>query len=203
MESRPSTRLAWAGSSLRTSTSRARSPESARVPRGSLEASGVLSRGCKRQSVSFNRSIRTIRPPPSMTPIFPTGRCDSPSSFMSKAAGSRRSSSSTTPRSTGLWEAGKTRERLSRVGFRHLALAPGVERVVERTLELDLAVILLAVHDRETERDGLQAGSLRGEVDVGSHVSAVHDHGEPVERWILQPVLEDDRLEAAPAVDVA
>src|SRR2546425_6693141 len=50
--------------------------------------------------------------------------------------------------------------------------------------------------------DRLQTGRLRGDAGVRWDVGAVHDQREAVEGRVLQGVLQDDGLEAAPAVDV-
>src|ERR1700736_4389183 len=89
------------------------------------------------------------------------------------------------------------------LGARHIVLAPGVERVVHRALQLDLAVVLVPMDHCEAVGDGLQAGSLRGLVDVGGDVCSMHDQRQPVQSRVLQPVFEDDRFEAAAAVHVA
>src|ERR1700690_2353668 len=90
--------------------------------------------------------------------------------------------------------------RLDLIG---LVPAPGVERVIERGLEPNLQVVLGAVRHRESVRDGLQSGRLRRQRDVGRDICAVNDPRHSLERRIMELVLDEERLEAAAAVDVA
>src|ERR1019366_3580802 len=91
---------------------------------------------------------------------------------------------------------------LPRPDFPNLVLAPGIQRVVEGSLEGDLQMVVLTVDHGESVRDRFQASRLRCLVEVSADVGSMHDLGQAVERRVVQPVLEDDRLKAAPAVDV-
>jgi hypothetical protein len=61
--------------------------------------------------------------------------------------------------------AGAHRSGLGLSGSR-LVLAPRIQRIVHRRLQLDLALVVGAVQTGEAESDGLQAASLRCRVDV-------------------------------------
>src|ERR1051326_1892623 len=69
-----------------------------------------------------------------------------------------------------------------------LLAAPLVQRVVDLHLSLELLVVALAVDAAETHRDRLQSGRLRGEPDVGLHVSPVDDPGQALQRRVAQAV---------------
>src|SRR5438874_1232825 len=81
-----------------------------------------------------------------------------------------------------------------------VALTPGIERVVHRTLQPDLLVVLLAMQQGETAGDGAQACRFGRDPDVGGHIGSVNDAGELGEGRVLQVVLQDDGLEAAAPV---
>src|SRR5260370_42410203 len=49
----------------------------------------------------------------------------------------------------------------------------------------------------------LETSSLRRDANIGRDIRSVHDQSEPLERRVLQSELEQDRLKAAAAVDVA
>src|SRR4029079_8971441 len=53
--------------------------------------------------------------------------------------------------------------------------APGVERVVERALQLELLLVVSPVQQREAQRDRAQAGALRRHGIVLDDVGRVHD----------------------------
>src|SRR5579864_1271504 len=83
--------------------------------------------------------------------------------------------------------------------LRHLVLAPRVQGVVQRTLQLDLAVVVDAMHHGKAVGDRPETGGLRRPIQVGGHVGAVHDLRQAVEGRVVEPVFQDDRLEAAAA----
>src|SRR5450756_1494425 len=91
---------------------------------------------------------------------------------------------------------------LPRPSFPNLVLTPGIQRVVEGSLEGDLQMVVLTVDHGESVRDRFQAHRLRCLVEVSADVGSMHDLGQAVERRVVQPVLEDDRLKAATAVHV-
>src|SRR5258707_2296695 len=64
-------------------------------------------------------------------------------------------------------------------------------------------MVLFAVDHRKAVGDRLEPGSLRRDANIGRDIRSVHDQGEPLERRVLQSELEQDRLKAAAAVDVA
>src|SRR5215211_8744892 len=86
-------------------------------------------------------------------------------------------------------------------GACHLVFAPGVERVVDRQRQLELAVVP-EVQEVEAFGDREQAARLRGRVTVVGDVGAVHDAGEQLDRRILDRVLLDQHLEGTEAVTV-
>src|SRR6266550_5942723 len=86
---------------------------------------------------------------------------------------------------------------------RRLLLAPGIQRVVHRGLEVDLQVVALAMDHCEPMGDRLESGCLRGPGDVFTDIRSVHDLREAVQSRVVEPVLEEDRLKAAAAVHVA
>src|ERR1700682_4863980 len=92
---------------------------------------------------------------------------------------------------------------LRRPDLCYVALAPCVQSVIERRLELDLQVVVLAMDYREPEGDCLQSSRLRRLVDVGVDVGAMHDLGQAVQRRVVEVVLENDRLKAASPIHVA
>jgi len=64
-------------------------------------------------------------------------------------------------------------------------------------------VVVIAVDQCEAVSYRVQTGGLRADVAVGRDISAVNDLCEAVERWILEFVFDDDRIEAAAPIDVA
>ena len=84
----------------------------------------------------------------------------------------------------------------------HLALGPGVERVVDRQLERELLLVGHAeVH--EAAGDRLEAARLGRDVGVLGDVGAVDDPRHEGERRIAaEPVVLDEHLERAQAVAV-
>ncbi len=48
----------------------------------------------------------------------------------------------------------------------------------------------------------IEAGGLWGNVAISCNVGTVNDLGKPIERRILELIFDDDRFEAAAAVDV-
>src|SRR5260370_6707010 len=64
-------------------------------------------------------------------------------------------------------------------------------------------MVVLAMDHGKAVGDRLEPGSLRRDLDIGRDIGSVHDQSEPLERRVLQSVLEQDRLKAAAAVDVA
>src|SRR5438309_1142838 len=127
------------GSSTTISTSRGRLPESAAVQPASSEASNALSRACKRRSTSFNRLIPATGQQSFTTRTFPREQCASPSSLRSVTNGSSRSSCSTTQRSTGPWEVGKSARALAEAELAH---------VEARNVHVHLHPESLLAHDR-------------------------------------------------------
>src|SRR6266566_4258916 len=94
------------------------------------------------------------------------------------------------------------REITGHQGGELVALTPGIERVVHRTLQPDLLVVGLAVQQGEAPGDGAQSGGLWCDTDVGAYVGSVDDAGQLGEGRVFQVVLEHDRLEAASPVDM-
>src|SRR5260370_21526463 len=64
-------------------------------------------------------------------------------------------------------------------------------------------MVFLAMAHGKAVGEGLEPSSLRRDLDIGRDIGSVHDQSEPLERRVLQSVLEQDRLKAAAAVDVA
>src|SRR5258708_21168738 len=64
-------------------------------------------------------------------------------------------------------------------------------------------MVLFAVDHRKAVGDRLEPGSLRRDANIGRDIRSVHDQSEPLERRVLQSELEQDRLEAEAAGDVA
>src|ERR1700694_3793081 len=95
------------------------------------------------------------------------------------------------------------RRRLPRRLGSNLLLAPGVQRVVHRSFETDLFVVVLALHERESVRDGVQARSLGAVVALRGEVRTINDRCKTLEGWIVEAELDHDRFEAAAAVDVS
>src|SRR5258706_10474635 len=65
------------------------------------------------------------------------------------------------------WTPMASRSICRRLDLPDLVLAPGIQSVVQRCLERDLAVIIFPVHHREAVSDRFQTGSLRGDRDIG------------------------------------
>src|SRR6266498_5938800 len=81
-------------------------------------------------------------------------------------------------------------------GACHLVLAPGVERVVDRQRQLELAVVT-EVQEVEALGDREQAARLRRRISIVGDVGAVHDPREQVDGWVVELVLLDEHLERA------
>src|SRR5712692_7099703 len=64
-------------------------------------------------------------------------------------------------------------------------------------------MVLFAVDHRKAVGDRPEPGSVRRDANIGRDIRSVHNQSEPLERRVLQSELEQDRLKAAPAVDVA
>src|ERR1700682_1777848 len=71
---------------------------------------------------------------------------------------------------------------LPRLDRRHIALAPRIQRVVERSLESNLQAVVFAVNDRESMSDRLQSSRLGRQVHVRADVGSVHGLGQAVKR---------------------
>src|SRR5215211_8192817 len=84
-------------------------------------------------------------------------------------------------------------------GARDLVLAPGVERVVDRQRQLELAVVP-EVQEVEAFGDREQAARLRGRVAVVGDIGAVHDPCEQLQRRVVEVVLLEQHLERAEPV---
>src|SRR6266540_509517 len=72
-------------------------------------------------------------------------------------------------------------------GACHLVLAPGVERVVDRQRQLELAVVA-EVQQVEAFGDREQAARLWCRVAIVGDIGAVHDPGELLQRRIVELV---------------
>src|SRR6266540_4350887 len=97
-----------------------------------------------------------------------------------------------------------TLARLTSVAFAgacDLVLAPGVERVVDRQRELELAVVT-EVQEMEPLSDGEQAARLRRRVAIVGDIGAVHDPRQQLQRQVVELVLLDQHLERAEPVAV-
>src|SRR6266581_7676432 len=70
-------------------------------------------------------------------------------------------------------------------GACHLVLAPGVERVVDRQRQLELAVVT-EVQQVEAFGDREQSARLRCRVAIVGDVGAVHDPGELLQCWVVE-----------------
>src|SRR5438105_10084645 len=73
-------------------------------------------------------------------------------------------------------------------GAADLVLAPGVERVVDRQGQFELAVVT-EVQEVEAFGDREQAARLRGRVAVVGDVCAVHDPRQTLQRRVVELVL--------------
>src|SRR5918999_5183185 len=73
--------------------------------------------------------------------------------------------------------------------------APAVERVVKHEAMVQHLEVVLEAR-AQTQRDGEQPSRLRREIEALS-IGAPHDAGELMERRLLQPVLGEERVEAA------
>src|SRR5258708_38882094 len=79
---------------------------------------------------------------------------------------------------------------------RDLGLAPGVQGVIHRRLELELVVVGGAVDKREAVRDRVQPGAFWRGAAVFGHVGGMHDLGEPDQGRVTgQPVVLDQHVE--------
>src|SRR3990170_5724235 len=77
-----------------------------------------------------------------------------------------------------------------------LVAAPGVQRVVYRQAELELAVVVEA-EQMEAFGDSEQAERLWRRVPVLGDVGPVHDPSEQRDRGVVDAVLVDEHLERA------
>src|SRR6266545_4405330 len=82
-----------------------------------------------------------------------------------------------------------------------LVFAPGVERVVDRQRQLELAVVA-EVEQMEAFCDREQAARLRCRVAIVGDIGAVHDPREQPQRRVLEVVLLEQHLERAEPVTV-
>src|SRR6266567_9560234 len=82
-----------------------------------------------------------------------------------------------------------------------LVFAPGVERVVDRQRELELAVVT-EVQEVEAFGDREQAPRLRGRVAVVGDIGAVHDPRQKLQRRLVELVFLEQHLERAETVAV-
>src|SRR6266516_1311547 len=87
------------------------------------------------------------------------------------------------------------------VGACDLVLAPGIERVVDRQRQLELAVVT-EIQEVEAFGDREQAARLRGCVAVGGDIGAVHDPRQKLQRRLVELVLLEQHLERAETVAV-
>src|SRR5438034_11422833 len=86
-------------------------------------------------------------------------------------------------------------------GAADLVLAPGVERVVDRQRQLELAVVT-EVEQVEAFGDREQAARLRGRVAIVGDIGAVHDPRQKLQRRIVELVFLHQHLERAEPVTV-
>src|SRR5438094_7669332 len=86
-------------------------------------------------------------------------------------------------------------------GACHLVLAPGVERVVDRQRQLELAVVT-EVQEVEALGDREQAARLRGRVAIVGDIGAVHDPRQKLQRRLVELVLLEQHLERPEPVAV-
>src|SRR5206468_6519500 len=86
-------------------------------------------------------------------------------------------------------------------GACHLVLAPGVERVVDRQRQLELAVVT-EVQEVEALGDRKQAARLRRRVAIVGDIGAVHDPRQKLQRRLVELVLLEQHLERAEPVSV-
>src|SRR5438128_4816440 len=82
-----------------------------------------------------------------------------------------------------------------------LVLAPGVERVVDRQRQLELAVVA-EVEQVEPFGDREQAARLRGRVAIVGDIGAVHDPRQKLQCRLVERVLLEQYLERAEPVAV-
>src|SRR5438128_8055357 len=73
-------------------------------------------------------------------------------------------------------------------GACHLMFAPGVERVVDRQRQLELAVVA-EVEQVEAFGEREQAARLRCRVAIVGDVGAVHDPGQQLQRRLVELVV--------------
>src|SRR5438094_5743436 len=83
----------------------------------------------------------------------------------------------------------------------HLVLAPGVERVVDRQRQLELAVVT-EVQEVEALGDRKQAARLRRRVAIVGDIGAVHDPRQKLQRRLVELVFLQQHLERAESVAV-
>src|SRR6266702_8852683 len=86
-------------------------------------------------------------------------------------------------------------------GACHLVFAPGVERVVDRQRQLELAVVT-EVQEVEALGDREQAARLRRRVAIVGDIGAVHDPRQKLQRRLVELVLLEQHLERAETVAV-
>src|SRR5438034_9144042 len=86
-------------------------------------------------------------------------------------------------------------------GACHLVLAPGVERVVDRQRQLELAVVT-EVQEVEAFGDREQAARLRCRVAIVGDIGAVHDPRQKLQRRLVELVFLEQYLERAEPVAV-
>src|SRR6266498_4101072 len=84
-------------------------------------------------------------------------------------------------------------------GACHLVFAPGIERVVDRQRQLELAVVT-EVEQVEAFGDREQAARLRCRVAIVGDIGAVHDPRQQLQRGVIELVLLQQHLERAKPV---
>src|SRR5207237_10912929 len=97
-----------------------------------------------------------------------------------------------------------TLARLTSVAFAgacDLVLAPGIECVVDRQRQLELAVVT-EVQEVEAFGDREQAARLRCRVAIVGDIGAVHDSRQKLQRRLVELVLLEQHLERAEPVAV-
>src|SRR6266540_7407093 len=87
------------------------------------------------------------------------------------------------------------------LGAADLVLAPGVEGVVDRQRQLELAVVT-EVQQVEPFGDREQAARLRRCIAIAGDIGAVHDPREQPQRRIVELVFLQQHLERAESVAV-
>src|SRR6266545_6350399 len=82
------------------------------------------------------------------------------------------------------------------VGACDLVFAPGIERVVDRQGQLELAVVT-EVQEVEAFGDREQAARLRCRVAIVGDIGAVHDPRQKLQRRVVELVFLEQHLERA------